>query len=263
MNQQGQLHRVRTWVTLHNGTSAALLALVIVAALLSAVPPPASAAPARPTQPVQRGAAETAVIRDNYIVRFVDGANAAAEAAALAGRGSQVDRIYQYVFAGALVRLPEQAVEALRRNPRVASVEPDRLVSVDVAGIQPTPPWGLDRSDQQYRYASGVYNYPNTGAGVTAYVVDTGIRADHVDFGGRVRSGYTAIQDGRGTTDCHGHGTHVAGTVGGATYGMAKERPSSPCGCWTAREPGRTQGSSPGWTGWPATTARGGPRSST
>jgi hypothetical protein len=79
-------------------------------------------------------------IKDNYIVRFVDGANAAGEAAALAGRGSQVDRIYRNVFAGALVRLPEQAVEALRRNPRVASVEADRLVSTD--GVQTTPPWG-------------------------------------------------------------------------------------------------------------------------
>lgn len=86
---------------------------------------------------------------------------------------------------------------------------------------QPSPPWGLDRIDQRYGL-NGYYNYTYTGSGVRAYIIDTGIRTTHQEFGGRAYSGYTAINDGYGTTDCNGHGTHVAGTVGGTTYGVAK-----------------------------------------
>ncbi len=83
------------------------------------------------------------------------------------------------------------------------------------------PAWGIDRIDQTALPLDGRIILPATGAGVTAYIIDTGIRADHVEFGGRVTSGYTAISDGKGSNDCNGHGTHVAGTVAGSTVGVA------------------------------------------
>ncbi|HLF40774.1 MAG TPA: S8 family peptidase, partial [Acidimicrobiia bacterium] len=155
-----------------------------------------------------------------YLVRFVDGADAPAVAAALARDGGRVGRVYEHVFPGAALRLSDQAAAALRRHPRVAAVERDGPVRL--AETQTQAPWGLDRTDQRDLPLSGTYAYPNTGAGVTAYIVDSGIRSTHVDFGGRVRGGYTAVNDGAETNDCLGHGTHVAGTLGGSTYGVAK-----------------------------------------
>ena len=90
------------------------------------------------------------------------------------------------------------------------------------SATQPNATWGLDRIDQTALPLNSAYTYTRTGAGVNAYIIDTGIRATHTDFGGRVSGGYTAVTDGRGTDDCYGHGTHVAGTVGSATYGVAK-----------------------------------------
>jgi subtilisin family serine protease len=116
--------------------------------------------------------------------------------------------------------IPEQAVAALRRNPHVVAVDPDTPVTT--SATQPSPPCGLDRIDQRALPLSGSYTYPSDGNGVTAYVIDTGILASHVDFGGRVRAGFSAIHDGRGTVDCNGHGTHVTGTLAGNTYGVAK-----------------------------------------
>ena len=89
-------------------------------------------------------------------------------------------------------------------------------------GIQTGAPWGLDRIDQRALPLSGTYSAPDNGAGVTAYIVDTGILTSHTEFSGRTASGYTSISDGRGTADCHGHGTHVASSVAGTTYGVAK-----------------------------------------
>ncbi|MPZ97621.1 MAG: S8 family serine peptidase, partial [Propionibacteriales bacterium] len=94
--------------------------------------------------------------------------------------------------------------------------------------------WGIDRIDQRNLPLSNSYTYNQTGAGVTAFIIDTGIRATHNDLSGRVGSGFTAINDGNGTNDCHGHGTHVAGTVGSETYGVAKDvalRPVRVLGC--------------------------------
>jgi subtilisin family serine protease len=109
---------------------------------------------------------------------------------------------------------------AISRDPRVAYVEED--AEMHAIATQTSAPWGLDRIDQRDRPLSGTYTYTSTGSGVNAYVIDTGIRRTHADFGGRAFSGFTAINDGRGTTDCNGHGTHVAGTIGGGTYGVAK-----------------------------------------
>jgi serine protease len=91
-----------------------------------------------------------------------------------------------------------------------------------IRSVQPNATWGLDRIDQRNLPLDSQYTYNYTGSGVRAYIIDTGIYPAHQDFGGRVTAGFTAIADGRGSADCNGHGTHVAGTVGGATWGVAK-----------------------------------------
>ena len=83
--------------------------------------------------------------------------------------------------------------------------------------------WGLDRIDQRDLPLNNTYTYNQTGQGVHAYIIDTGVRASHQQFTGRIGNGFTAINDGNGTNDCNGHGTHVAGTTGGTTYGVAKQ----------------------------------------
>jgi len=118
------------------------------------------------------------------------------------------------------VNVDTRALARLQGDPRVEYVEQDQVVTVNATQSNPT--WGLDRTDERSLPMNGAYFYSNTGSGVTAYIIDTGIRADHTDFGGRVVGGVTAINDGRGSGDCNGHGTHVAGTVGGKAYGMAK-----------------------------------------
>jgi len=113
-------------------------------------------------------------------------------------------------------------VRALRASARVEYVEPDRVVTVAATQTMDAngDPWGLDRIDQRALPLSRTYTYTRSGSGVTAYVIDTGITSSHPDFGGRAANVYDAF--GGSGSDCHGHGTHVAGTIGGATYGVAK-----------------------------------------
>ena len=137
--------------------------------------------------------------------------------------GGAVRRVFTHALRGFSVTMtPEQAL-AMSEDPRVRYIEQDRIVTLDTGGTQAPPPaWGLDRVDQRSLELDNRYSYEYTGAGVHAYIFDTGVRGTHEDFAGRMGEGYDGVGDGRGTGDCHGHGTHVAGTVGGTQYGLAK-----------------------------------------
>jgi subtilisin family serine protease len=123
---------------------------------------------------------------------------------------------------GFAATLDAAQVRALRASARVAYVEPDRVVTVAATQSMDAngDPWGLDRIDQRPLPLSRTYTYTRNGAGVYAYVIDTGLQAGHPDFGGRAQNVYDAF--GGSGNDCHGHGTHVGGTIGGATWGVAK-----------------------------------------
>jgi subtilisin family serine protease len=166
--------------------------------------------------------------------------NMAAEAAldaltAALGRqpGARVGHEYRRVLTGFAAELTDQQVAALRQDPRVLAIEQDRYVYPAAEGtVQEYPTWGLDRIDQRETLLDRVYVYAATGHGVTAYIMDSGIRYDHDEFGGRASLGYDfVVEDDPDNTDptqapgedCRGHGTHVAGTVGGGTFGVAKD----------------------------------------
>ncbi len=204
----------------------AALALVSASVLASLSMGPVTAAPgADDLAPLYGAAASSAGSAQGYIVVLQEGrgpsANASAKAAAVA-HGARIGHTYSSALRGFSAQLDADGLRAVRANPDVAYVERDQVISID-ATQSPTPSWGLDRTDQNDLPLSNSYTYANTGSGVTAYIIDTGIRATHTDLSGRVSGGYTAISDGRGTTDCNGHGTHVAGTVGGEAYGIAKD----------------------------------------
>ena len=134
--------------------------------------------------------------------------------------GGRVDKIFRHALNGFSVEMNENQAERLSEDPRITFVEEDGEVFADTTQTGAT--WGLDRIDQRDRPTDGNYNYTPTGSGVNAYIIDTGIRRSHAQFGGRAFVGYDAIGDGQNSNDCNGHGTHVAGTVGGSTYGVAK-----------------------------------------
>jgi subtilisin family serine protease len=160
---------------------------------------------------------------DRYIVvldKEAPGKSLSAAKADVRAEGANITHTYTSVIDGFAAKLNGQALAALRKNPNVAYIEADK--PVQLAATQSPATWGLDRIDQRDLPLNNSYTYNATGAGVTAYIIDTGVLNTHAEFGGRAVSGYTAINDGRGTTDCNGHGTHVAGTVGGSTYGVAK-----------------------------------------
>ncbi|MDC4879631.1 S8 family peptidase [Acinetobacter baumannii] len=179
------------------------------------------------TNPVNDSSQAKGIIKNQYIVILNKDAGPSKDFAQNIAKqhAGKVLQSYDTVLKGFAIYLPDTAgaafIEAMKKNPHVLSVESDTIVNID-ATTQSNPDWGLDRIDQKALPLNSAYSYLQTGSGTTAYIVDTGILSSHQEFSGRVLSGYTAISDGNGTTDCNGHGTHVAGTVGGATYGVAK-----------------------------------------
>lgn len=152
-----------------------------------------------------------------YIVSFRS-ASSARVAARNAGDGLLVS--YSHALDGFVADLTPEQYDALSSNPDVLSIEPDGIITLDADQAGAT--WGLDRIDQRALPLNQNYTYGPAGTGVTAYVIDTGIRATHSQLAGRVQTGFTTVNDGRGSSDCNGHGTHVAGTIGGTVHGVAK-----------------------------------------
>jgi subtilisin family serine protease len=159
------------------------------------------------------------LIPDEYVVILNAGESDVPGAARHSG--GQVLAVWEKAVKGYGVRANAGQLNAIRNDPRVRFVEPNALVTT-IATQTPVPSWGLDRIDQAALPLNNSYTYPNTGAGVHAYIIDTGIRATHNEFTGRVGNSADFVTTGGTAADCAGHGTHVSGTVGGTTYGVAK-----------------------------------------
>lgn len=168
-------------------------------------------------------------IPDRYIIVLEDwaagergpGSNAEAVAEELSiVYGGKVERVFKYALNGYVAEMSEKSAEALSKDLRIKYVEQDSEVFANTTQTSAT--FGLDRIDQRDLPLNGTYVYTPTGNGVNAYIIDTGIRRTHTQFGGRAFVGFDAIGDGQNTNDCNGHGTHVAGTTGSSTYGVAK-----------------------------------------
>ncbi len=156
------------------------------------------------------------VVPGRFMITLRDDANPGNVASE---HGVRPDFVYSHALTGFAGSISDAARAGLLRDARVLRIEPDGIARAVTTQTGAT--WGIDRIDQRSG-TDGSFTYTNTGAGVTAYIIDTGIETSHPDFGGRATVGVDEIGDGRNGIDCNGHGTHVSGTVGGSTYGVAK-----------------------------------------
>ncbi len=196
------------------------LSVLAAAALTGAMAQAATAA--EPTLAPLTTVGGSSAVEGSYIVMLHDEmstSNATDATRRASATGAKVEREFP-ALKGYSARMDAKTLEKVRQDPSVAYVEQDQVVRA--SATQNNATWGLDRIDQRNLPLNSTYTYNYDGTGVKAYIIDTGVLTSHSEFSGRTAAGYSAINDGRGTTDCNGHGTHVAGTVGGTTYGVAK-----------------------------------------
>ncbi|WP_326551782.1 S8 family serine peptidase [Micromonospora sp. NBC_01813] len=208
-------------------TAAASAVLIVSGATPALAQPTTALAPLLPAEGGVPNGGYIVVVKDQPVI-----GGAANDPAAVAERagGREVHR-YSRVLRGFSAKLTTSGLDAVRANPNVAYVRADSRVqaiepapAAGGATTQPNPPsWGLDRVDQRNLPLNQSFSYDTDGTGTTVYVLDSGIRTTHVDFGTRAQFSYDAVNDGNSPGDCHGHGTHVSGTIGGAAYGVAKD----------------------------------------
>ena len=191
----------------NTGRAFAAVALAVGVATVSATAAPAGAAPLVPV-----AAATGEVLAGEYIVTTRPGA-------ATSRAGITTTHVYAHALNGFAAKLTDRQLRALQGDPAVVAIEPNHVVHA-LATQSPTPSWGVDRIDQRRLPLTNSFTYFGTGSGVTAYVIDTGIDPTHPDFGTRAAVAFDAT--GGDGIDCNGHGTHVAGSLGSATYGVAK-----------------------------------------
>jgi subtilisin family serine protease len=188
--------------------------------------PSATAAPDSGAVGEVRMAADPAKAMPNsFIVVLKDDGKTGVQAAAgiAAKHGVSAKFTYTAALKGFATQTSLEQARRIAADPAVAYVEQDQIASTQVF-VQPNPPsWGLDRIDERSLPLDMKYHYPNTAPRITAFIIDTGIRFTHQEFGGRAVLGIDTVGDGQNGNDCHGHGTHVAGTVGGRSVGVAKQ----------------------------------------
>jgi len=184
------------------------------------------AVPAQAAEGEIRSADAAEKVPNSYVVKLKDtpasvSATEATANAVAARNGGGVDRVFGSALRGFTVKLSERQAKRLAADPAVEYVEQDQVFRADTTQANP-PSWGLDRIDQASLPLSSSYNYTSTGSGVNVYVIDTGVRISHSTFGGRAKNGYDFVDNDAVAQDGNGHGTHVAGTIAGSTYGVAK-----------------------------------------